>query len=345
MVNYDKWNNIDVSDDEDDRPSKPRVTNLGGQRSVTFGGKDGSLEVKPMAVAAPREEETQAAGADDDEDDDEPMEIDDGEVVLGSDHREDVLQCQELAQRALRRSDFAEAVRLLEKALRMDVRRECPGLQDMLDAAKRQATPSISAAQTTQSALGATPLATTGGYVQTTVKHEPPEANGATVGERYRWTQSREIVEMHIYVPETTKSKDVTIKVTESTCDVRVSGNSVFSGAWEFKVDPEEDPDWELRHDDGRRAIRLLVRKAQLPGGMSIAVWWKRVLKGDPAIDVSGIQGRKREASESMAKAWAEAHAMFREKAANRQKIPVDVSTGRVGDDDIEEDSSAPMEQ
>merc|ERR1719198_2866643 len=113
----------------------------------------------------------------------------------------------------------------------MDVRKECPGLRDMLEGAKKHAA---------RGGANSSKAAAAGGYAHApAISHEPPEANGGTVGDRYRWTQTREVVDIHIYVPEATKGRDVVVKVSESTCDVRVSGISVFSGAWEFKVDPE----------------------------------------------------------------------------------------------------------
>ena len=41
MVNYDKWDKLDISDDEDDKPRRANVTRLEGPSKVTFGGGRG----------------------------------------------------------------------------------------------------------------------------------------------------------------------------------------------------------------------------------------------------------------------------------------------------------------
>merc|ERR1712137_339313 len=105
-----------------------------------------------------------------------------------------------------------------------------------------------------------------------------------------------------------------------------MGGVKLFGGDWEFKVAPEEDPDWELRDLDGRRVLRLTVKKAVMPGGLSVVIWWSRVLKGDPAIDVGQISDRKKGASESFAKAWNEAHLQFKEKVKSREKVVIDAA-------------------
>lgn len=60
-----------------------------------------------------------------------------------------------------------------------------------------------------------------------------------------------------------------------------------------------KDPDWELTTYQGRRCLRLLVRKAAVPGGMSVSVWWSRILKGEPRIDVEALEGRQRDKEKS----------------------------------------------
>jgi len=327
MVDYSKWDKLDVSDDE--APAKPQVHRFDAPQAVTIGGKDsqGSVQIQSQAS-----QEAEAAPARNDgneameQDDDEPMEPDDepeAGMEPGEDRREDVLQCRELAERALRRGDAAEAVRLLEKAMGMGGA-NCPGLEDILRAARLA----------TGGGRPVTPQEHTG---QSTGSTDP--ASGARVGDRYAWSQTKDSLEVNVFVEEGTKAKDVDVAVSEAKVNIKVRGLSVFEGEWEYKVLPDEDPDWEMVSSNGQRAVRLTVRKADLPGGMSIVVWWQRVLKGEPAIDVSKIQGRKLEASESFAKAWKEAHIQFKDRVKNRKPVPVPVDPS-----DGEEDNACDVD-
>eukprot|EP00928_Gymnodinium_smaydae_P018229 TRINITY_DN16943_c0_g1_i1.p1 TRINITY_DN16943_c0_g1~~TRINITY_DN16943_c0_g1_i1.p1 ORF type:complete len:340 (-),score=72.74 TRINITY_DN16943_c0_g1_i1:7-978(-) len=320
MVDYRKWDKLDLSDDEDE-PRKPQVTKFDGPQSVTI-GSGGAVPSRPVAQqpgesAAPAAD---GAAAVDDEGDDEPMEPSEEDLALAgpdADFREDALQCRALGERAMQRGDVTEGLRLLEKALRLD--RHLPGLEDMVAAARRQHAAALAPAPVPRAA------ADPGAAVA---------ASGGEVAGRYCWSQTRESVEVNIYVPDGTKAKSVSASVTETNVDVKVDGKSVFAGEWEFKVEPDEDPDWEMREVNGRRAIRLTIQKAPIRGGFSVIVWWKRVLKGDPEIDVAKISDRKPGKSEGFAKAWEEAHAMFKEKAKHREKIQINV--GGAADDDAE---------
>lgn len=334
MVDYSKWDNLDVSDDEE---TKPRVQKFEKPQSVTIGGKDsdGVVRICPWKDAEEYDLSPPEAKVDamDDEDNDEPMEPADEDVDLmqeGEDHREEVLECRGLAERALRDGNPEEAVRLLEKALRMGGA-DCPGLLDVLESAKRKI------------ALGAS---------STAVVHEAPRpaeppsreeqlANGGIVDDRYCWSQTRETVEVNVFVEDGTKAKAVAVKVTDINVNISIGGKSIFSGEWPYKVAPEEDPDWELRNFDGRRAVRLTVRKPPLPGGLSIVTWWRGVLKGDPTIEVEDIKDRTKERNESFAKAWKEANIGFRESVKNHKPIPIPVNGHIVPKDEVEDSTMA----
>ncbi|CAK9057046.1 Protein BOBBER 2, partial [Durusdinium trenchii] len=229
------------------------------------------------------------------------------DVLQGEeDRREDVLQCRALGERALRNGEVAEGIRLLEKAMRLG---GCPGLEDTLRAARA-------------AAEGAT-TAPTPARAQ-----EQAELNGGLVPERYAWSQTKETVELNLFVPEDAKARDVKVEVSESNLRITHNGATLLAGEWEFKVEPEEDVDWELKRCHDRRALRLLVRKAPMPGGMSVSVWWSGLLKGEPQIDVKNIEARQRDRDKSaeFKKAWTEAHAMFKEAVKNRTPIPIDLS-------------------
>jgi len=305
MVDYSKWNNLDVSDDEEPQ-RKLSVHKLDKPSKVTLGGPN--LGAPELTVAAEDE-----PGSNDVMDDD-PIEPEDEATEPGQDRREDVLQCRALGERALQSGNVAEGIRLLEKAMRLGGHC-CPGLDDLLEQARAKLVLPEGCAQA-------------GSIAQTTVEKLDHQLNGGVVANRYCWSQSKETIELHVFVPDATKANQVKVSVSEANVKIVVGNEPVLSGDWEFKVIPEEDPDWELADSDGRRAVRLMVQKAPMPGGFRVAVWWSRALKGDPSIDVRNIQGRKSnsEKSEQFAKAWGEAHAMFREKVKNRTPIPVDLS-------------------
>lgn len=290
MVDYSKWDKLDISDDEEPKP-RPHVSKFDAPQTVTIGGQG--------QAAADVEME--------DDDDDEPFETEDDGLVDGDDRREDVLQCRALGERALRNGDVSEGIRLLEKAMRLG---GCPGLEDTLRAARARA-----------ESVDATP---------TPARSQEPKAdemNGGLVPDKYAWSQTKETVELNLFIPEDAKAKDVEVLVTETTLKISLAKVVLFAGDWEFKVEPEEDPDWELKLRDGRRVLRLSVRKAPLPGGFSVSVWWSRVLKGEAAIDVKDLEGRKRdrEKSDEFKKAWTEAHDMFKEAVKKRTPIPIDL--------------------
>lgn len=305
MVNYSKWDNLDVSDDEME-DAKPRVQRFDGPQKVTFGGNgDSGVTVCPQSVGEEAEEE----------DDDEPMEASDDELATRTDGdcREDVLQCRALAERALQRGDAAEGVRLLEKALRIGGG-TCPGLEDLLQAARKRL-----------SEQGQTTAIAPAKMQSSPASDEDALRNGGLVEGRYAWRQTKDSVVVEVFVADGTKAKDVKVQVEDTKVCITAAGIPALAGEWEFKVEPDEDAnDWEMCNCHGRRAVRLTVRKAKLHGGLSVVVWWKRVLKGDPEIDTTKIEDRKKGASESFSKAWEEAHIKFRESVQAREKTVID---------------------
>ena len=126
---------------------------------------------------------------------------------------------------------------------------------------------------------------------------------------------------MNVFVPDGTAAKDVRAQVTETSLTVSVRASVVLGGDWEYRVAPEEDPDWEMRACHGPRSIQLTVRKAEVGG---LIIWWKRVLKGEPAISTEDIQDRRADKAESFARVWEEAHDKFSQKVKERQPIFVD---------------------
>merc|ERR550525_1386126 len=178
MVDYSKWDQVDISDEEDNK-EKLQVHRFDTPQSVIIGGsKDGEINISRSSANEIKAPERF---------DDEPMEPADEELdCVGSedDLREDVLQCRALAERALRRGDSAEGIRLLEKAMRLDGGR-CPGLEDLLQSARNHS-------------AGAIPLP------PGAKEQDARRANGGTVGDRYCWSQTRDTVQVNVFVPEST---------------------------------------------------------------------------------------------------------------------------------------------
>lgn len=314
MVDYSRWDKLDLSDDEDEGRGKPRVQKFDAPQQVTIGG--GRAQLKPSGLPD--------AGDQNMADDDEPMEApSDDEPEPGEDRREDVLQLRALAERALKRGEPSEAVRLLEKAMQAGGA-DCPGLEDVLKSARRQ----VQIQESSNTSSGNNGEKTLDAKRSATDLRKAK--NGGVVDDRYSWSQSQETVEVHVFVPDSTRAKAVAVDVTEKRGRIAIDGQTVFEGEWEFQIEVDEDPDWEVLDMDCRRVVRLSIRKKRMPGGLSVVVWWRRVLKGDPEIDVSTIDERKKEKSESFAKAWQEAHVQFLEKAKNRKPVEIDCSNAGV---------------
>lgn len=314
MVDYSKWDNLDLSDEEE-TDKKPRVQKFDAPQSVTFGGNQAPL-ISPQASSKGKTNtDCRKDGTDIPiEDDDEPMEIDDEELENirdDEDLREEVLQLRGLAERALKNGNAEEGVRLLEKAVRIGGA-ACPGLEDLLHSARNKlAAGKVVAVQLTEpKSSGSDANATT---------------NGGVCGDRYAWSQTKDSVVIDVFVPADTKAKDIQIKYDEFDVSLKVGSQQLFGGKWKFKVlKPEDgDIDWEIKSFSGRRTVRLSVNKADVPGGMGIVCWWSCVIQGDPGIDVSQIQGRKNTQNTSFADAWAQAHKDFKDKIQTRQKVDI----------------------
>lgn len=331
MVDYSKWNTLD--DDSGAEEDRPRVQKFDKPQSVTIGGQSNGV-VKICPWKDQQEFDTSAPGPKveevrDDEDDDEPMEPPDEDVEAyqpGDDYREECMECRGLAERALRKGEPAEAVRLLEKAMRMGGA-ECPGLEDTLKAARAALNPS---------ATQGYPVKAASQPLSPEALREAQLANGGSVGDRYCWSQTRDTVVVNVFVPDDTKAKIVSVQVDDITVSLSAGGVSYLKGEWPYKVDPEEDPDWELRDVDGRRAVTLTIRKAPMPGGYSVVTWWRSVLKGDPWIKVEEIKDRKQKKNAAFSKAWKEATVNFREKTANHKPILIDKDGNVVSDEEEE---------
>ena len=159
------------------------------------------------------------------------------------------------------------------------------------------------------------------------------------------WSQDRKEVTIHIeFDAGKIKSKDIRVIASgmvaygernaavgggEYNGKLRVTarvdngnGNAtktLIEGELPHKIHLAEDEDeveWEILSEDDRKFVVVTLRKAAPMAG--VVIWWDRVLKHCPKIDLSGIEGRNKKSSDGsgarMESAWEEAHRLFKEK-------------------------------
>jgi len=142
--------------------------------------------------------------------------------------------------------------------------------------------------------------------------------------DRYLWSQTKDTVTVAAFVPQDSKGKDVTMRVSGTHFLLWCQGISI-EGELFYPVVKEEDPlDWELTEAEGRRVVTMTFRKDQerLPG----VLWWKSFLKGDEEIAIETVKDRKQ--TPGLNELWKQAHAQFKQKVRNveRQTINADGS-------------------
>jgi len=169
--------------------------------------------------------------------------------------------------------------------------------------------------------------------------------NGGINGDVFAWSQSPEEVTVYVFVPLGLPAKSIQVALSnEAGLVVKSAEKTYVQGLLAFEIDNPEDEydiDWEVldvpRPDpslfpayigvdgrpaadgDGRaplvssifpgRAIRVSMKKKAVPGGISVIVWWNRILKVDAPIDVTKLPDRKK--LEETQKVWREAHKIF----------------------------------
>eukprot|EP00049_Salpingoeca_infusionum_P019588 m.362557 g.362557 ORF g.362557 m.362557 type:complete len:238 (-) comp20629_c0_seq1:352-1065(-) len=153
--------------------------------------------------------------------------------------------------------------------------------------------------------------------------------NGAEL-EAYSWSQTESTITVSFVVDPSAKAGDVALDIASSgVVNVAVK-------EWSFEgelygpigeLEAEEDLDWTLITEDGKRWLRIELPKRDLGAGV---LWWRCAFKGHPEIDVNTTLGtrsasRKKNA-QAFADSWAKAHEMFLERAKTRDKVVVDTS-------------------
>lgn len=162
--------------------------------------------------------------------------------------------------------------------------------------------------------------------------------NGA-VTQHFTWSQDRQEVCIRRIISSSLKASH--LRISYDPCENTLSVNNtqtgldLFSGILRYKFVMNDDDDlcpvpWELVtlpnsnavEGNGIRVLEIILKKASpIPGSI---IWWKNVFVTDPEIDVTSIPGRGK-VSEEVAGAWDEAHKLFKERIATREKVTVDL--------------------
>lgn len=111
-------------------------------------------------------------------------------------------------------------------------------------------------------------------------KTPPPAGNGGRT-ERYVWMQTLSELTVNIPVPANTKTKMLTVEITNKTVKVAIKGSAqpLVSGELHKRV-IVDDSIWTL--EDGEVVLSL-----QKENKME---WWKCVVQGDPEINTQKVQ-------------------------------------------------------
>ena len=329
MVNYDKWDTLEVSDDEEDTASRrATVTRLDAPSRVTFGGGVGknAIEVAsssadvvtPGAAAAAATKRAPASSfhgtdyarfdaiardvSDDEEEAREYYEDEAWEKARGKkppsssfardrrDDDDDDTHHPPPVSSGSRRTT-ADADETARRASVRETRTEAFSENGGVES----------------SAPGADASATT---VDGPVSEK--KNNGAS-GVALMWSQTKEEVTLSVVVPPGTRASDVAVRCTSDRVEVAVTAKRegktaplrFLSDAWTHPIDPEPNDDddddddarvfgdWEVCDwdPDGSRVVRVTARKKTI--GNSLVHWWNRGVKSGVPIDVAAIAARR----------------------------------------------------
>ena len=162
--------------------------------------------------------------------------------------------------------------------------------------------------------------------------------------DKYYWSQDRYEVKLSVYIlDDSIKSKDISIYYKQKLFRInsKVINYTIIEKELQYDLDLQDTTDmndmnaffdWEIKSIEAfnekenmiefKRVIELTFRKkSPIPGAF---IWWSNVFVGDRKLDVSKFAGRKSETNDKNTEAWNEAHQMFLEKIASKEKIEVD---------------------
>mmetsp|Transcript_165 Transcript_165/g.422 ORF Transcript_165/g.422 Transcript_165/m.422 type:complete len:289 (-) Transcript_165:189-1055(-) len=288
-MDYSKWDKIEVDDDE---PARPRVTRLEGPATVTIGAnappQPAPVRAAPTKLTDYNRWEEIARGMSDDEEDTDEEEDDDYEP-----------------------GPEEEVVRPPDAAL----------AGGRPDAAMAGGRPGLGAGAVVPAEMQAAPA-------RALVQAAADNLGGRT--DRYVWSQTKGEVRINFLVPAGTRSRDIRLKVEKTRIEIEIINSKyTLDGELAHPIEVDEDPadlDWEVLDPDSGasdcRWLRLTVTK-HVPAG--VVIWWDGIFSGDAKVDVSSFADRDSRGAAQMEANWKEAHELFRQRVASRQKISIDV--------------------
>lgn len=155
-------------------------------------------------------------------------------------------------------------------------------------------------------------------------------------GSSHIWGQTREEVQICVFVPAGARGKDVKVDVKPvigGSPHLRVSylGKALVDDDLAHPVDTSEDAligCYTLEdYDSTRRVVRVELKKSTI--GTSV-FWWDRALAADAKIPQDAIvdidkSGKAEENRRKWQEAWEEAHKEFRKQVANQKPVEIDV--------------------
>lgn len=165
-------------------------------------------------------------------------------------------------------------------------------------------------------------------------KPQLDSSNGG-ITSNFVWSQDRHEVCIQREISSTVKASDITVIFDASEYKLSVSDKQhgeLFSGILRYKFEINEEDSlspiqWELKdisNNEGQNHRVFIIdfkKVSPIPGSI---IWWKNIFVDDDEIDVTIIPGREKPSKE-VAGAWDEAHKLFKDRLATREKIIVDL--------------------
>ncbi len=366
MVNYDKWDKLEISDDEEDTASRrATVTRLDAPSRVTFGGGLGKnvIEVSSAGRGAANETAdvvTPGAAA--------------AAATKGappgkssSSHGTDYARFDAIA-RDLSDDDDDEKREYYEdeawEAVHGNKTRGAsaePKTAAAETKSEKRASPPVSSTAAVRDARtkafssnGGVEFSAPGADASVGVDVLKTSSETANTADAIKtmWSQTKEEVTLSVVVPPGTRASDVAVRCASDRVEValknRETGNYLrfLSDEWTHPIDPEPNDDddddddgkndarvfgdWEVCDWDpiGRfRVVRVTARKKRFGG--SLKHWWRCGTKNGTPIDVKDIASRSKAAAETAERTrrvWDEATEAFKKKVRERERITIDAS-------------------
>ena len=139
------------------------------------------------------------------------------------------------------------------------------------------------------------------------------------------WKQNRYEAEIVTILPPETRASEVSLQYedTDKKLIINLGSHSYLIGNLQYPIQGNkvEEFDWEVKTEGQLRKLYITFQKiSPIPNA---TIWWKVFFKGDPEIDVTKISGR----NVVQKSVWEEAHAAFKEKISNFERIEITEDT------------------